>query len=525
MTGRALIDAVVLPMDDPGRTGTGVLWEDGKVVLVGDDAQVTAEAEHRGIRPERLGGRLVLPGFVDAHMHFLQVGLKDLRPDLHGATSLDDALARVAAWIEAHPGDGPVTAEGWDESLWGDPRRPHRDDLDRLAPDRPVVMRRVCGHVAVANGAALQVIGDRWSEPGQVDAPTGLLLEEPSLYLSEALPPTDAELDAAVDAACRAAHRLGVTSLGDYAQAPHRRALARAAAEGRLTVRVAASLYPQDLEAELERGFRTGRPHGTPQGPSPWLRDGGLKVFLDGSIGGRTALLREPYADEPSGRGCRLWSDEALDRLLRRASEAGVQIHAHAIGDGAVDQGLDAFTRLAVRRTGLHGSREETQEDPLRHRFEHFEIVHDGQVQRAARLRLAACVQPNFVGAWSGPGGLYEKRLGSRCSLNNRFVSCLRAGIRLSFGSDGMPFSPLVGLQAALDHPIPSERLGAHEALWLYTRAAAWSLHWEGEIGSLEPGKHADLVVLEADLARPPRTWRILETVQAGSTVWRQDDR
>lgn len=217
----ALIDATVVPMGPAGWQGRAqaILWVGDRVRLVGSTGQVTAEARRLGIEPQAADGRLVLPGFVDAHTHFLHVGVKTTRPDLRGAKSLQEALARTAQWLASHPGSGPVIAEGWDESEWGDSRRPTRDDVDAVVAaaakeghgplDRPVVLRRICGHVAVAGSGALPLVRARWPDEAAVDPRTGLLLEAPSLYLNEVLPSTPQQLDRAVQEACAEAHRPG----------------------------------------------------------------------------------------------------------------------------------------------------------------------------------------------------------------------------------------------------------------------------------------------------------------------------
>lgn len=555
-----------------------ICWKDGALLAVGSNRDVLAVARANGIAPEDGAGLLVLPGFVDAHTHFLHIGVKAGRPALGDCRSKAEALAATTKWLAAHAGGGggAVIAEGWDESDWPDRERPTRAELDALVaaagtPDRPLVLRRVCGHIAVANSAALALVRARWDDDALVALDTGLLLEAPSLYLNEVLPSSPAQLDAALEAACSASHALGITTVGDYSQAPYREALRRAAAAGRLTVRTSSSIYTQQFEAERAAGFRTGRPHDGPQPPphhpgskgapvGRWLRDGGLKVFHDGSLGARTAALRAPYRDAPSSlaancgadakeadgaakntadgtpvptprrsrhgcvghphpRGTLNWGDGEVERLFAAAHAAGIQLHAHAIGDAAIDQGLEAFEAIAARADlegpGWGGN-------ALRHRFEHYELHHDEQVTRTAELGIVASSQPNFVGTWSSAGGMYEERLGEMYRLNNRFRTVKEAAIRLAFGSDGMPPGPLVGLAAAAAHPDPRERLDALEAVWHYTWAAAWSLHWEDAVGSLEPGKRADVVLLEARDLKRPATWRIRETVVDGVTRFKR---
>lgn len=636
----AIVNARIFLMGPPRdgkpgweHTAEALLWKDGRIVAVGTTPTITNLAAEQRITPTDLQGRVVLPGFVDAHTHFLHVGVKGTRPDLRGTKSLKEALDRVTRFLIDHPGSHHVIAEGWDESEWtaspgasgtdGRARRPTKQDLDAVVAaaakaeagplDRPLVLRRICGHVAVASSGALPAIQEHWPQPGAVHEETGLLLEAPSLYLNEVLASTPAELDRALVKACQVAHRLGVTTVGDYSQAPYRAALQRAAARGTLDVRISSSIYVQQLDEEVAAGFRTGQPalgpadltptarlrleghseHFGPRpgrdghaGTSPWLHDGGLKVFLDGSLGGHTAYLREPYLDldagpndahaghdhaitSPNPHGARIWTPEDLDRFFGMAHGNGIQLHAHAIGDAAIDQGLDAFARLAARE-GLEGrgwvverlprtpverspgslgqatanpamaggpsnrspaSRLWPGSDPsepstipegvgpgesLRHRFEHYEIVHDDQLTRTAELGVVASSQPNFVGEWSAKGGMYEGRLGPRYRLNNRFRTIVGHQIPLAFGSDGMPFGPLVGLHAAVEHPDPEQRLSAPEAVWHYTTAAAWSLHWPSA-GALLAGMHADFVILDqTNLQAPPKEWNIVQTYAAG---------
>lgn len=566
----AWVNGCIYPMGPPrdGKPGwdhraEALLWIGDTLQLVGDNATIRAEAQRLGITPRDLGGRVVLPGFVDAHTHFLHVGVKRTRPDLRGAKSLHEALARLALFLRDHPGSHHVIGEGWDESEWletpgpraadGTPRKPTREDLDQIITqaakdgagplDRPVVLRRICGHIAVASSGALPLIRARWDDADAVDLDTGLLLEAPSLYLNEVLASTPAELDRAVQEACREAHRLGVTTVGDYSQAPYRAALQRAAVQGKLTVRVASSVYTQQLDAEVAAGMRTGRqlavPRDAPGRPdgaqSPWFRDGGLKVFLDGSLGGHTAHLRTPYLDQPAagakddhaghghetvaagaapGCGSRIWTDAQLDHFFGTAHANGIQVHAHAIGDAAIDQGLDAYARLAAREDLEGGG---WVAGNLRHRFEHYEIVHDDQVARTVELGIVASSQPNFVGEWSAKGGMYEARLGERYRLNNRFQDFLAAGVVVAFGSDGMPFGPLVGLRSAVQHPDPKQRMSPAQAIWHYTTAAAWSLHWEDDVGHLAPWMKADLVVLDQTMLDPePSLWKIQKTIIGG---------
>ncbi len=519
-------------MTTPDATAEAICWDDdGTILAVGDRSDVEAVAARHGITVTSQPG-IVIPGFVDAHMHFLHVGVRRIRPDLRGATSVNDALDRVRAWLQEHPGSEPVIAEGWDESLWPERRFPTLDEVSALEDeaDRALVLRRMCGHFAVAGRRAITPIRKHWDEDDLVNLETGVLKEQPSLYLNEVLPVGPDQLDEALQVATDIAHRLGVTCVGEYTQAPFRDALLRAAETDRLRIRIANHIYVQQLHEAVAAGFKTGTPHGTGER----MRDGGLKVFHDGSFGGRTALLREPYLDDPEdseNRGTAIWTDDEVDAWYQDAHAAGIQVTAHVIGDAAIDQALDGYERLRARcadhASGTASKAGKGDSEPLppwhdnqlRHRFEHYELPQDDAVERTVDLGIVACSQPNFIGEWSAKGGMYESRLGPVYALNNRFRTYLEAGVNLCFGSDGMPFGPLYGIQCAVDHPVPGERITPQEAIWLYTARAAWACHWDDRVGTLEAGKRADVVVLDASLSDPASQWIVRETILDGAVV------
>lgn len=424
-----------------------------------------------------LAGSALLPGFVDAHTHLVHWGFRETRPNLSGAASRGEALDRLADHLAAHRGDGAVVAEGWDESGWPDRRFPSRGELDALAPGRPVVARRVCGHMAVANSAALE----RLPAGPDVDAESGLLVEAAAMALARVFPPTDDELDAALAAALDSYRALGVTQVHDMSLPRHLAAFRRLEAAGRLSLAIGVLLTRPHLDLLAEAGLGAGWRRGA-------MRLLGVKLFADGSLGARTAALREPYADAPDARGDLLVSRDELAAAARTAERAGIPLAVHAIGDRAIDTVIEAFAGA------LAGGR-----SALGHRIEHLEMVDPAGIERMARLGLVASLQPNFIGNWGRAGGLYAQRLGvERTARMNPLARIQAAGVPLLLGSDGMPADVLYGLRCALEAPEADQRLSPEEALRAVTRTPSVAAGFDDR-GWIRAGAVADLVVLSSD--------------------------
>jgi predicted amidohydrolase YtcJ len=479
----ALVHADVWTLAEPGAREEALLVEGGRLTRVGDERAVLRAAHQRQARVVDLKGRRVVPGLIDSHTHLIHQGLLEDRVDLAGARTRAAALTRVRRRAAAHRGPSPLIAERWDDSAWPDPRWPTRDELDAITTRFPLILRRVDGHVAVANTPALRAL-DGWL-PG-VDVGRGLLVEEASLRLNEVWPTPVPRGVRAVRATQEMALRLGVTTIHDFVVPGYLRAFQAVAAAGRLRIRVQATPYVETLDAWSQTGIETGFGGGH-------LRAGGVKLFADGTIGGHTAALRQPYGDEPTNQGRLNWSDAQLGGHVETAARAGLQPSIHAIGDAAIDQVLAAYARLEAGRRRR-----------LRPRIEHFEVHDRDQVDRARDLGVVLSMQPNFVGAWSRRGHLYHQRFGDdRYRRNNEFRSIRRLGARLAFGSDCMPFDPWWGLESVVRAPHPAQRLPLEEALSAYTLGSAYGLGREDELGSLEPGKRADFLVVQGEWQRP----------------------
>jgi hypothetical protein len=432
--------------------------------------------------PLRLpAGYFVVPGFVDAHTHLVDLGLEYLRPNCGGSTSRAEALARVADWLRAHPGSDPVISEGWDQSDWVDPMPPTRIDLDAICSDRPLALRRVCGHVTVFNSCALESLGT--AHEG-LDPRSGLALEHLPLTIGRLWPPEDAVMDQAVQLGQAEAWRRGVTAIHEMGHPGTFRAFGLAQVAGRLRLRVTHFFPIERLEAVEAAGLVPGL-------GGEWLRVGGVKFFLDGSIGGRTAAVRVPYpaaaGATSGGEGMLLWEDLPLRKALEKAVGLGFPPAMHAIGDRAISQAISVVERM--RSDGVVFP-------PPGPRLEHAEMLDAELLARGASAGFLFSMQPNFTARWQHTGGLYEQiLLPPRAAALNPYRAVALTE-RLIFGSDTMPLDPLLGLAGAIRHPLPTERLCFRSALRRYTQAAAAAVPSPFGNGTLEPGAPADFVVL-----------------------------
>jgi len=435
-------------------------------------------------------GGVVLPGFIDAHTHMEHLGQYLVHADLSSVDTLEAAIDTLAAEGDRNPDREWLLGFGYDESEWPENRYLRADDLDAVSEDRLVVAMRVDMHTASLNSVALERLSsampdhDVEREGGE---PTGVVVEEATEAVWDA---TEADYDETRDlvtAALEYANALGVTGVHDKVRDSHAPRVYRDLEQaGELTCRVRLDYWSDHLESAIDAGLVTN-------GGSEFVRVGAIKSFTDGSFGGRTAKLFEPYADLPepaadrgdAGRGQWVVDPDELEAIASRATDAGdYQLTVHAIGDEAVEETVAAFE-------------ETSNAAQKRHRVEHAELATDGHLERMAETGMVASMQPNFL-QWAGEGGLYDQRLGeARRRGSNRFRSMLEAGVPLAFGSDCMPLDPLLGVEYAVNAPVEAQRLSVTQALRAYTQGAAYAGFDEDRVGTLEVGKKADLVVLE----------------------------
>jgi predicted amidohydrolase YtcJ len=493
-------------------------------LLIGDDGKVVrllrpGEALPRAAATVDAHGRTLMPGFIDAHGHVMELGRDSLQLDLVGTRSLAELQQRLRDYAAEHPQAKWIQGAGWNQELWPDKKFPTAADLDSVVPDRPVVLERVDGHALVANSSAMRAAGVTAQTPAPAGGEiiNGLFVDNAKGLINRAIPaPTKAEQDEEFAKAQDILLGFGVTAVGSMSTALEDWDTFRRAGEaGSLKVRLMVYLLGLDPLKSI--------PH-----PTPWLygdrlRTVGVKFFADGALGSRGAWLKQPYSDQPAASGNQLHSDAELRALEDQAAAAGFQIATHAIGDAANAQVISNYEWLD-RKYGAD----------RRWRIEHAQVVDCADLPRIGRGHMIASMQPTHQ---TSDRLMAEKRLGlSRLKCAYAWQSMLRTGAKLAFGTDFPVESPnpFPGLSAAVSREdmngqppggwFPSERLTLGQALHAYTRGAAYAGFAEKEIGALDRGKWADFVIVDRDPSRAgpqdlART-QVLETWVAGKKVW-----
>jgi predicted amidohydrolase YtcJ len=474
----------LITLDRSKPRAAAMAVRDGRILFVGDDRAITALASPETRRID-LAGKTVTPGFVDSHVHMLMYGENLLRDaDLVGSASIDDILARLSAL--AAKTDGWIRGRGFDQDKLKERRFPTRADLDRVSRDRPIIIIRICGHAAVVNSAALALVTAQ--ERAKGDEASGLYTEDdPGPFYAMIPPLSEIEMEEAALAACRVALKTGITSVQTLLDSPDQMiAWSRLRRKGRLPMRVTGA-PPYSAVAQLHA-------HGINSTfGDEWLNFGAAKLFSDGSLGAQTALLAEPYADKPETRGIRIYEPEDLKSRAAKAQAAGFQLAIHAIGDQAVRETINAI-EFALRGESniVH-----------RHRIEHASLVAPDCLERMAKLKIVATLQPQFVTSdtWTGA------RVGAeRAKWAYPFRQLIDAGVPVTLSSD-CPVERLDAFDAIAAavgrHAWSAEQtITAEEAIRAYCMGSAYAGFAEKRVGSLEAGKLADFVVLSGDVTK-----------------------
>ncbi len=479
---------------------TALAVRGNEIAAVGTDAEIRALAGP-GTGQTDLQGKLVLPGFIDNHTHFLLSGLAMQRINLRDADTPEEFSRRIAEQAKKQPGEWIIEGN-WDHELWGG-ELPSRDWIDAATPDTPVFVLRLDRHMALANSKALELAG----LDDSVVAPDGGaiirdddgritgLFKDAAMDLVEAVipPPSDEQLDHALQAATDLALSHGVTQVHDMGEWGHLQVFQRAKAAGELRLRIHEySLigHAGELAEYIEANGRGDE----------LLQWGGVKGFVDGSLGSTTAWFYRPYSDAPDTSGMTMTDLDQLQQQMLAADAAGLQLAIHAIGDRANDWLLDTFAGII----DAHGPGDR------RFRIEHAQHLTAAAIPRFAELGVVPSMQPYHAiddGRWA------EKRIGpDRIKTTYAFRSLLDAHARLTFGSDWAvaPINPLQGIDAAVtrrtidglqpDGWVPEQKITVLQALQAYIRNNAWAGFQENRLGRIAPGYLADFVVLSENI-------------------------
>jgi predicted amidohydrolase YtcJ len=499
-----ITNANVRTMDAKRPTVEAVAVHGNRIVAVGTNAEI-ARLKGPQTRVVDAKGALVLPGFNDAHVHFLSGGFQLSSVDLRDAATPAEFAERIRRFAEKIPKGQWITGGDWDHERWPGAPLPTKELIDRFTPDTPVFVSRLDGHMALANSHALRLAGvtkETKDPPGGLivrdpttGEPTGVLKDNAMSFVFAKIPePSFEEKLTAGRAATNHAASLGVTSVQDMSAGNDVGVYQSLLESGELKTRVyaVAPLGAWKRLADVGVRARFG---------GDMIRIGGLKGFSDGSLGSTTALFFEPYNDAPDtrGLGSGLAEGEMLNRV-REGDRAGLQVMIHAIGDRANDQILSIYEQVARE----HGARDR------RFRIEHAQHLRKEEIQEFASQKVIASMQPYHAiddGRWA------EKRIGpERIKGTYAFRSLLDAGATLAFGSDWTvaPIDPMLGVYAAVTRRtlddknpngwVPEQKITVAEAVRAYTSGSAYAEYAEDVKGTITPGKLADLVILDRDI-------------------------
>jgi predicted amidohydrolase YtcJ len=498
------------------------------IVVIGGTGEVM---KHKGINTTviDLGGRFVTPGFIDSHVHFLEGGSNLASVQLRDASTPEEFISLIKAFAAKQKPGAWILGGGWDGKGWES--LPEKGWIDSVTPDNPVFVSRLDGHMALANSLALKlagidagvkdVMGGSIGRDSRGDL-TGILKDNAMDMVFNIIPPApEEEVEKALVAGMDYFASNGVTSVQAVDAGSYADAIAAVRSRGQLITRVYVMHTISSWNALKEQTDREGF-------GDKWIRTGGVKGFVDGSLGSHTAAFIDPYTDMVTDSGLFVNSKEDLYSWVSNADKSGEQVVIHAIGDRAINFLLNTYERVA----------QENGERDRRFRIEHSQHIAPGDIERYANLNVIASMQPYHAiddGKWAEP------LIGTeRMKTTYAFRSLLDAGALLAFGSDWpvAPATPLEGIYAAVtrrtlddknpDGWIPEQKITVEEALRAYTKDAAYASFEEGIKGTLEPGKLADFVVLDNDITTIDpvkiRDVKVLQTFVGGKKVFDSND-
>lgn len=524
-TSLAIVNARVWTGDAKRPWADAVAVTGERISAVGSSAEIRKLAS-RATHVVDAKGMLLVPGFIDSHVHFLSGGFGLTSVQLRDAKTREEFIRRIKIHAASLPAGAWMLEGNWDHQNWGG-ELPNKDWIDSVTPNTPVFIQRLDGHMSLANSAALRGAnvthdtrdidgGTIVRDPG--GEPTGILKDNATSLVDRVVPdPLPAQEDAALDAAMRFVAEQGVTSVHNMGTWRQLDAFERAHRAGRLRTRIYAAVPLSSWERLRDRVAASGR-------GDEWLHIGGLKGFVDGSLGSHTAAMLAPFSDTPTDTGLFVTPPDSLYAWAKGADAAGLHVIIHAIGDRANRALLDIYESVA-RENGPRSRR---------FRIEHAQHLTSADIPRFDTLGVIASMQPYHAiddGRWADKFIGHERAKGTYA-----FRSLLNAKARLAFGSDWYvaPPTPLEGIYAAVTrrtlddaHPngwVPEQKITVEDALRAYTTGAAFAEYKEGEKGMLARGMLADIVLIDRDLTRiAPETIRdarIMLTVVGGRVVY-----
>lgn len=535
---------------EKGVYAQAVLAEDGIIRAVGTDAEVLAAADADGLPYEKVdcGGRTMLPGLNDSHMHLLMFGRSLYKVKTDDVKSIDELVQRCRTFIKEHPDrvKHGMHSVGWNQDNFteGEKRMPTRHDLDRISTEIPVVMERICGHMVSANTKAIEMLGFDREIPeipgGEVRLeedgfPSGIFTENACHVVNALIPnPTIGERQEAILAGMEYAVAHGLTSVqcndvgypeckGEGAFETYSQLYERGEALLRFRHQ---TLF--DSPEEFEEYLTHGEGSRGGYGKGSWLTLGPLKLYMDGSLGARTAMMKNGYVGDPDNHGVSCITPEEMDRYCAIAKKYGVQVVTHAIGDLAIEETIDAYEKAFI-----------DGENKLRHSVIHCQITDQKLIDRIVEKGILVQAQPIFMG--SDMGVMQEIMEEPLISTSLNFGTMLRRGVHLSYGTD-CPVedcNPFLNLHQAINRRhqngqpeggfYPKECVDVETAIDAYTLESAYCEFQENVKGRIKPGYYADLIVLDKDIftCDPLEIKDILPvlTVVGGKTVYQKDEK
>ncbi len=512
---------------------TAMAVRDGKIVCIGGIEQIMLECGGGNDDAEtiQLGGRFVMPGFNDAHVHLGSAAADMLAVRLNAVVSVEELQKRLADAVAAHKEGDWITGSGWDHTLWPDKKFPTKQQLDAVSPKNPVLLTHISGHVAVANSQALQLAHVSKDTPNpkggefERDASgelTGMLEEGSAISLVQQYVPDSSPADRrrGIELVLADVAKNGVTSVQDNSDWDDFLVYRDLKDENKLTVRITEWLHFTTGLGELQNERSEG-------GVSdPWLKTGALKMVTDGALGSRTAAMLAPYSDDPSTSGIMAMEPDKLRQMAVERDKAGFQLAFHAIGDRANRIALDVFEALAKANPPRD----------RRDRIEHAQVVAPDDLRRFAKLNVIASMQPSHQTTdmrWA------EQRVGpDRIPGAYAWATMQKNGVHLAFGTDYdvEPINPMRGLYACVTRELPDggpqggwqpqEKISLDDCIRAYTIGSAYAQFEEGKKGALKIGEYADFIILSSDLTKvPPSEYtktQVLRTIVGGRTVYQK---